>query len=158
MGMTKENHQHHQSNQSNHTNEEAQKEDVLSDNNADEDKDAVHAALLLRAPSEGGGDEHPVTRMNAFANLTNCILDAGILGVPYVLAQAGFAGGLLLIAFAAVISCYTIELLINVSHRACESGLIGCVAFEEVAELAGGPRMRSAVLVTQFVYCAGALV
>eukprot|EP01062_Namystynia_karyoxenos_P077754 TRINITY_DN7890_c0_g3_i1.p1 TRINITY_DN7890_c0_g3~~TRINITY_DN7890_c0_g3_i1.p1 ORF type:complete len:883 (+),score=201.15 TRINITY_DN7890_c0_g3_i1:96-2651(+) len=112
--------------------------------------------------SESG--EVPATNFSALANLTNCILDAGILGVPYVMAQAGFIGGFVLIVAAACISSYTIELLISVAHRACSEQLISCVAYEELGELAGGKRKgwgiwgRNTVLIFVFIYCIGALI
>eukprot|EP01065_Artemidia_motanka_P018806 TRINITY_DN22155_c0_g1_i7.p1 TRINITY_DN22155_c0_g1~~TRINITY_DN22155_c0_g1_i7.p1 ORF type:complete len:721 (+),score=183.61 TRINITY_DN22155_c0_g1_i7:58-2220(+) len=125
---------------------------------------AVDAPLLGLADAEGdweyGSDagDQPCSRKSAFANLTNCILDAGILGVPYVMGQAGFIGGFVIIIAAAAVSCFTIELLIHTGHRACAAGEVACVAFEELGELAGGVVGRNMILGVQFVYCVGALV
>ena len=102
--------------------------------------------------------EPPSGVAGATFNLINCILDAGIVGVPYVFGQSGLPLGIVLVLIAAVATCFTLELLITISDRACRTGAIACVAYEELAELAGGPIFRSAVLLTQFLFCIGALV
>eukprot|EP00756_Hemistasia_phaeocysticola_P057539 Hpha_TRINITY_DN3413_c0_g1::TRINITY_DN3413_c0_g1_i1::g.32586::m.32586/K14997/SLC38A11; solute carrier family 38 (sodium-coupled neutral amino acid transporter), member 11 len=123
---------------------------------------SMDAALLGEAePDEWEYSQHGEQSSGTFsalANLTNCILDAGILGVPYVMGQAGFIGGFVIIIAAAIVSCFTLELLIYTSDRACRSGLIASVAYDEVGEVAFGLWGRNAVLVIQLIYCIGALV
>ena len=118
------------------------------------------SGLLSFQPTNAGSETgHPPSgRFGALANLLNCILDAGLVGVPYALGQSGLALGIVLVVATGALTCYGLELLITVSDSAARCGAISCVAYEEVAELAGGQRLRLAVLASQFLFCVGALV
>eukprot|EP00754_Rhynchopus_humris_P039418 Rhum_TRINITY_DN2230_c0_g1::Rhum_TRINITY_DN2230_c0_g1_i1::g.6437::m.6437/K14997/SLC38A11; solute carrier family 38 (sodium-coupled neutral amino acid transporter), member 11 len=118
------------------------------------------SGLLSFQPTNAGSETgHPPSgRFGALANLLNCILDAGLVGVPYALGQSGLALGIVLVVATGVLTCYGLELLVTVSDSAARCGAISCVAYEEVAELAGGQRLRLAVLASQFLFCVGALV
>ncbi|KAJ9458031.1 Vacuolar amino acid transporter 6 [Diplonema papillatum] len=106
----------------------------------------------------GIGDSPPSGVGGATANLLNCILDAGIVGVPYVLGQSGLVLGSFLVVLTGVASCYSLELLISIGDTATRNNAIAVVAYEEVAELAGGMVFRALLLASQFLFCFGALV
>ena len=110
----------------------------------------IDAGSLVGVPPAGRG--------GALANLLNCILDAGLVGVPYALGQSGLVLGTCMVIATGLLTCYGLELLIHIADPAARHGAISCVAYEEVAELAGGKRMRMLVVLVQFLYCFGALV
>eukprot|EP01059_Diplonema_ambulator_P001712 TRINITY_DN11447_c0_g1_i1.p1 TRINITY_DN11447_c0_g1~~TRINITY_DN11447_c0_g1_i1.p1 ORF type:complete len:543 (+),score=136.18 TRINITY_DN11447_c0_g1_i1:40-1668(+) len=106
----------------------------------------------------GVGEDPPSNKRGAMFNLLNCILDAGVVGVPFVLGQSGVTLGILMVIGTGVLTCYGLELLISVSDTAARNGAIACVAYEELAELAAGTWYRGFLLFSQFCFCFGALV
>ncbi|KAK8858559.1 hypothetical protein IAR55_002788 [Kwoniella newhampshirensis] len=68
--------------------------------------------LLL---AEGPNSASRGTLMDAITNMANSIIGAGIIGLPYAVAQAGFVMGIFLLISLAFISDWTIRLVILTS-------------------------------------------
>ena len=77
-------------------------------------------------------------------NLSNAIIGAGIIGIPYAFMRSGFGFGLCLLAAMASVSRFSIGLLLG-------SGIALRVrSYEDTARLALGPQGEKAVLAGQF--------
>eukprot|EP00755_Sulcionema_specki_P031187 Sspe_Gene.96148::Locus_68597_Transcript_1_1_Confidence_1.000_Length_1724::g.96148::m.96148/K14997/SLC38A11; solute carrier family 38 (sodium-coupled neutral amino acid transporter), member 11 len=109
-------------------------------------------------PTEGVDDRPLGGTFGATFNLINCILDAGLVGVPYAFAKAGYVSGVILVLVAAAVSCYTLELLIFLADKQCREGGIAVVSYEELGELALGSHGRAGILAAQMLYCFGSLL
>ena len=94
----------------------------------------------------------------AVFNLINAILGAGIIALPYAWAKAGFVMGWILFIFTAIVTSYTLELVIWVADPLCRNGTINIVAYEELAEAILGIWGRRLVLIAQFLYAYGITV
>lgn len=46
-------------------------------------------------------------------NYINSIVGSGVIGIPYALVRAGYGVGLLLLVFVAVITDYSLRLMVN---------------------------------------------
>lgn len=50
-------------------------------------------------------------------NYINSIVGSGVIGIPYAFHKAGFGVGLLLLAFVAVITDYSLILMVRIGHH-----------------------------------------
>ncbi len=125
----------------------------------DEDIDVVDDLLRREGEGRGNGgnipriesserrlDVHSVENQGQLAstivstyNLTSTILGAGILSIPYALAQSGIVCGLLLLGFTAVASTFSSNLILSSYLRT------GRASYGDLALVLFGPKMASAV-------------
>ena len=85
-------------------------------------------------------------------NLTNGIIGAGIVGLPFALSEAGFVTGLGILIAVVVMTHYTLKLLIETGRGNA------CFSYEAVAERAFGPAGYFTLLIFQALTCFGACV
>eukprot|EP01084_Bolivina_argentea_P181006 312665_1 len=83
-------------------------------------KSEAQCHLLPPSTETESQDEHlgqsPIKKV--VFNMMNAILGAGVIGLPYVFSEAGLFGGLFLMFFFALISSYSLTLLI-ISAKRC---------------------------------------
>eukprot|EP01062_Namystynia_karyoxenos_P062202 TRINITY_DN55125_c0_g1_i1.p1 TRINITY_DN55125_c0_g1~~TRINITY_DN55125_c0_g1_i1.p1 ORF type:complete len:598 (+),score=169.36 TRINITY_DN55125_c0_g1_i1:84-1796(+) len=113
--------------------------------------------LQIGADAEAAAIQ-PAGTFSAIFNMVNSILGAGLVGLPYAFARAGVPLGWMLFVGTALLTCYTLEILIHVGDKACREGHIAAVAYEEVTAYALGERGRRAALGCQWLYTFGACV
>ncbi|WVQ71891.1 hypothetical protein IAR50_001433 [Cryptococcus sp. DSM 104548] len=87
--------------------------------------------------------------VEAVTNMANSIIGAGIIGLPYAVAEAGFVMGIFLIIAIAVISDWTIRLVILTSK------LSGKSSYTETMDHCFGPLGGYAVSFFQFIFAFG---
>jgi len=120
---------------------------ALPDSEAIEyDVDAEQAVIL--------GDSEPKGTSavsDAIKNLVNSIVGAGIVGLPYVFAAAGFVTGLILTAMAWFLVEYSLRLLVRTGMR------YGARNYEDLMGLAFGPVGVTLVSLALFVFEFGAM-
>ena len=66
---------------------------------------------------EPDGIDGKSTRFQAIFNFINSIVGAGIIGLPFAIKECGFFMGIILLIFVAVITQYSVGLLIHVGHH-----------------------------------------
>ena len=77
-------------------------------------------------------------------NMSNAIIGAGIIGIPYALMRSGFGFGLCLLGAMAGVSLFSVSSLVG-------SGIaLRARSFEDTARLALGSKGEKAVLAGQF--------
>lgn len=66
--------------------------------------------VATQQPKDG---EHKAGLMGTASNLVNAIVGCGIVGVPYAVQRAGFAAGIFLVVFVAIVTEKSLRLLVN---------------------------------------------
>lgn len=62
----------------------------------------------------GGGTDDSLSSLSETSfNYINSIVGSGVIGIPYALVRAGFGVGLILLVFVAVITDYSLRLMVN---------------------------------------------
>jgi hypothetical protein len=80
-------------------------------------------------------------------NMSNAIIGAGIIGIPYAFTRSGFGFGLCLLGAMAGVSLFSVSSLVG-------SGIaLRARSYEETARIALGPNGERAVLAGQFGKC-----
>jgi len=85
-------------------------------------------------------------------NLSNAIIGAGIIGLPFALREAGFSFGMLLLTAMAGVSRFSLTTLVNAGIG------LRCRSYEATAERALGSAGETAVLASQFAFDFGAML
>ncbi|WVQ96710.1 hypothetical protein IAU59_003817 [Kwoniella sp. CBS 9459] len=99
--------------------------------------------------AEGPNSATTGTLMDAVTNMANSIIGAGIIGLPYAVAQAGFVTGIFLLIAIAVMSDWTIRLVILTSK------LSGRDSYTETVHHCFGNAGAAAVAFFQFSFAFG---
>ncbi|WVF69208.1 hypothetical protein IAT40_003984 [Kwoniella sp. CBS 6097] len=121
---------------------------LLSSNNPSrgtEISEEEHELLLAEGPNSATRG----TLMDAVTNMANSIIGAGIIGLPYAVAQAGFVTGIFLLIAIAVMSDWTIRLVILTSK------LSGRDSYTETVHHCFGNAGAAAVAFFQFSFAFG---
>ncbi|KAK3912909.1 ESF1-like protein [Frankliniella fusca] len=84
--------------------------------------------------------------MSASFNYINSIIGSGVIGIPYALHQAGFGLGLLLLILVAVVTDYSLILMVRSGH------LSGAYSYQGITEAAFGRGGFILLSFLQFVY------
>ncbi|KAJ9467500.1 Vacuolar amino acid transporter 2 [Diplonema papillatum] len=100
----------------------------------------------------------PSSTASAIFNMVNAILGAGIVSLPYAWAKAGFIMGWILFTATAVISTYSLEILIRIADPMCRKGEIDITSYDALVERVLGEKGRLLILGSQFLYAYGILV
>ncbi|CAG9815167.1 unnamed protein product [Phaedon cochleariae] len=79
-------------------------------------------------------------------NFINSILGSGVIGIPYALHEAGFGFGLLLLIFVAVVTDYSLILMVRSGH------ISGKFSYQGIMEAAFGRAGYYLLGLLQFVY------
>ncbi|CRL06852.1 CLUMA_CG019497, isoform A [Clunio marinus] len=79
-------------------------------------------------------------------NYINSIVGSGVIGIPYALVRAGYGVGLLLLIFVAIITDYSLRLMIKTAH------LSGRLSYASVMESAFGSGGYYLLSFLQFLY------
>ena len=95
-------------------------------------------------------DAEKVSIPNVALNLSNAIIGAGIVGLPYALKEAGFGLGLVLLCLMAFVTDYSIGCLIGSAAAARAK------SYDALARSALGPVGEISVIFGQFVFDYGA--
>ncbi|ORY91585.1 transmembrane amino acid transporter protein-domain-containing protein [Leucosporidium creatinivorum] len=104
-----------------------------------------------------GGDEPPdwLTKgagvFAGIANMSNSILGAGIIGLPYALREAGFVMGLILLVVLGCVTDWTIRLIV------LNAKMSGRKTYIDIMDTCFGPRGRAAVSFFQFAFAFGGM-
>lgn len=88
---------------------------------------------------------------DATTNMANSILGAGIVGLPYSMRQSGFVAGVLLLVGLAMLTDWTIRLII------LNSKLSGRTTYIEIMEHCFGKHGKAAVSIFQFAFAFGGM-
>ncbi|KAJ2584851.1 hypothetical protein GGH95_000011 [Coemansia sp. RSA 1836] len=80
----------------------------------------------------GGGGGGRASMLSSFFNLTNAIVGAGVIGLPYAMRQAGFAVGLAMVIVLALLVDWTLRVL------AVNSKLSGRQTYQDMVEYCFG--------------------
>ncbi|KAM0788841.1 hypothetical protein ACM66B_002926 [Microbotryomycetes sp. NB124-2] len=105
----------------------------------------------------GGGVEPPdwLTKgaglFAGIANMSNSILGAGIVGLPYALREAGFFVGLILLVVLGLVTDWTIRLIV------LNAKMSGRKTYIDIMDTCFGPRGRAAVSFFQFAFAFGGM-
>ncbi|WVQ78522.1 hypothetical protein IAT38_000608 [Cryptococcus sp. DSM 104549] len=99
--------------------------------------------------AEGPDSASRGTLLDAVTNMANSIIGAGIVGLPYAISQAGFVMGIFLLIALAVISDWTIRLVILTSK------LSGRDSYTDTMHHCFGPLGAMAVSFFQFSFAFG---
>ncbi|WWC88582.1 uncharacterized protein L201_003494 [Kwoniella dendrophila CBS 6074] len=120
---------------------------LLSSSNSrrDDISQEEHELFLVEGPDSASRG----TLMDAVTNMANSIIGAGIIGLPYAISQAGFFTGIFLLIGLAVISDWTIRLVILTSK------LSGRDSYTETMHHCFGPAGAAAVSFFQFAFAFG---
>ncbi|WOO77390.1 Vacuolar amino acid transporter 2 [Vanrija pseudolonga] len=102
--------------------------------------------MLAEGPMSATG-----TLMDGIANMANSILGAGIIGLPYAIRQAGFVTGVTLLIVLAVVTDWTIRLVV------LNAKLSGRDSYIDVMYHCFGPIGASAVSFFQFAFAFGGM-
>ncbi|OCF33462.1 solute carrier family 38 (sodium-coupled neutral amino acid transporter), member 11 [Kwoniella heveanensis CBS 569] len=134
------------------------------DHSHEHDDQSATAPLLSSGNDRGNGiseEEHELllaegpnsatrgTLMDAVTNMANSIIGAGIIGLPYAVAQAGFVTGIFLLIAIAIMSDWTIRLVILTSK------LSGRDSYTETVHHCFGNAGAAAVAFFQFSFAFG---
>lgn len=79
-------------------------------------------------------------------NYINSILGSGIVGIPYALHKAGFGFGLFLLIALAVVTDYSLSLLVKSAH------LAGVTSYQDLVHVAFGRPGFYLLTLLQFIY------
>lgn len=101
---------------------------------------------LAKKRTAGGG------MLDSVANMANSILGAGIIGLPYAVAQAGFFTGLLLLVVLCGVTDWTIRLIV------INAKLSGRHSYIDIMDKCFGPSGRAAVSFFQFAFAFGGML
>ncbi|KAK4057963.1 hypothetical protein OIO90_001182 [Microbotryomycetes sp. JL221] len=85
------------------------------------------------------------------ANMSNSILGAGIVGLPYALREAGFFVGLILLVVLGLVTDWTIRLIV------LNAKMSGRRTYIDIMDSCFGPRGRAAVSFFQFAFAFGGM-
>lgn len=103
--------------------------------------------------TEGGGlfgDGGPLSSTASLnhigLNYINSILGSGIVGIPYALHKAGFGFGLFLLIGLAVVTDYSLSLLVKSAH------LAGVTTYQDLVHVAFGRPGFYLLTLLQFIY------
>lgn len=88
---------------------------------------------------------------DATTNMANSILGAGIVGLPYSMRQSGFVAGVVLLVGLAMLTDWTIRLII------LNSKLSGRTTYIEIMEHCFGKQGKAAVSLFQFAFAFGGM-
>jgi solute carrier family 38 (sodium-coupled neutral amino acid transporter), member 11 len=89
--------------------------------------------------------------MKAVLNFTNSIVGAGIIGLPYAFAQAGFFFGIIMMSGLALLVDWTVCLLIKTSKLASTN------SYQDLVEFCFGKRGLVLISIFQFLFAFGAM-
>ncbi|CDS05219.1 hypothetical protein LRAMOSA07748 [Lichtheimia ramosa] len=107
--------------------------------------EAENAETTYRLPSEGG------SVFASFLNMSNSIIGAGIIGLPFSFKEAGFGMGLILLIILTILVDWTVRLLIY------NGKLSGRPNYQDLLEYAFGWPGLLAISLAQFVFAFGAM-
>ena len=79
-------------------------------------------------------------------NYINSILGSGIVGIPYALHKAGFGFGLFLLIFLAIVTDYSLSLLV------ASANLAGVSSYQDLVHVAFGRPGFYILTLLQFIY------
>ena len=103
--------------------------------------------IILHIHSEGGSSLTEV-----MFNMLNAIVGAGIVGIPHIYTECGLFGGFMLIILFAIITIYSLRLLIKTAKQ------VNCHTYEELCQLCFGNYGYISVLMALFIFDFGALL
>lgn len=103
---------------------------------------------VVAEPTTGGRS----SVLNLCWNYINCIVGSGIVGLPYVFVQSGFAVGLGLLAVLCGMSTYSVILMVGVGAR------VGKTNYEDLCRHAFGWWGYMVVSIAMFMYDFGAML
>ncbi|EIW83213.1 AAAP amino acid permease [Coniophora puteana RWD-64-598 SS2] len=107
--------------------------------------DTVDLEELAAKQRAGGG------LVDSVANMANSILGAGIIGLPYAVAQAGFFTGVVLLFVLCAVTDWTIRLVV------INAKLSGRSSYIEIMDSCFGPSGKAAVSFFQFAFAFGGM-
>ena len=94
-----------------------------------------------------GGALASTTSLNQIGlNYINSILGSGIVGIPYALHKAGFGFGLFLLIALAVVTDYSLSLLVK------SANLAGVTSYQDLVHVAFGRPGFYLLTLLQFIY------
>lgn len=98
--------------------------------------------------SSGTGDvQSPFGSLNHIGlNYINSILGSGIVGIPYALHKAGFGFGLFLLVALAIVTDYSLSLLVKAAT------LAGVTSYQDLVHVAFGRPGFYLLTLLQFIY------
>ncbi|KDE07865.1 hypothetical protein MVLG_01959 [Microbotryum lychnidis-dioicae p1A1 Lamole] len=85
------------------------------------------------------------------ANMSNSILGAGIIGLPYALREAGFVMGIVLLVVLGVVTDWTIRMIV------LNAKMSGRRTYIDIMDTCFGPHGRAAVSFFQFAFAFGGM-
>jgi amino acid permease len=113
------------------------------------------ATLLAAAATSTPSSSSYSSFMGAVFNFTNCIVGAGAIGLGGAIAQSGGAISIFAILCFAVLTKLSLDLVMELSLRYCDTNK---ASYEELGFVAFGNVGRTAVLCCKFLYSFGCLV
>jgi Transmembrane amino acid transporter protein len=109
--------------------------------------------------SAGESDSGKLGLLGAFINMLNSFFGSGVLGLPYAFRQAGMYAGTVTILVVALLSNYSMKLLVSCREIATRMHPIQCArgSYSDVGFAAYGPLGRRlvnwSIIVTQLGFC-----
>lgn len=97
-------------------------------------------------PREGNGLTSTASLNHIGLNYINSILGSGIVGIPYALHKAGFGVGIFLLIFLAIVTDYSLSLLVKAAN------LAGVTSYQDLVHVAFGRPGFYLLTLLQFIY------
>ncbi|ORX40103.1 transmembrane amino acid transporter protein-domain-containing protein [Kockovaella imperatae] len=120
---------------------------LLAGRQRDVSRDELDELTLAEGPSSAGRG----TLLDGIANMANSIIGAGIVGLPYAIAQAGFVMGIFLLVALGAVTDWTIRLVV------VNAKLSGRNSYTEVMHHCFGRTGSNAVSFFQFAFAFGGM-
>ncbi|KAG2227346.1 hypothetical protein INT45_004301 [Circinella minor] len=118
---------------------------LLEDHNNSDDDDIERADTSYRLPSEGG------SVFASFLNMSNSIIGAGIIGLPFAFKEAGFGMGFVCLVIVTILVDWTVRLLIY------NGKLSGRSNYQDLMEHAFGRAGLLSISIAQFAFAFGGM-
>lgn len=78
------------------------------------DENSIHSDLFIAFQNEEQSSDDSLSSLSETSfNYINSIVGSGVIGIPYALVRAGYGVGLLLLIFVAIITDYSLRLMVN---------------------------------------------
>ena len=113
--------------------------------------DGIDVKMEMGPTPEPDGEDGRSTRPQAVFNFVNSIVGAGIIGLPYAIKECGFFLGTALLFFVALVTYYSVSLLVHVGHHH------GIFNYTGLVDKVYGKRGRLAVAASMFLFAFGAM-
>lgn len=94
----------------------------------------------------------------AFSNMCNAILGAGIIGIPYAIANAGFVVGLIMLFVVSYMTDKSLRMVVDLASFHPKLRHLGVLTYEDLARIPFGRFGSYLVLINMFVLAYGAMV